>query len=308
MNEQAPQTTPQKSNKTVFIILIVVVALIAIGLAAWLYLTKDDLKQLKDEKEAFRIEMEAEIDSLLAEHELVKEMYGDLADSLSSKDSIIQANAKEIKKLLNVQWNYVKLKRKHDKLQQIAQGYVHQMDSLYRLSDSLREENIEITKKYESQIVKTNELEEVKEQLTEQVSKAAVLQTYSLTAEGIQLKWGGDKEKPTDKARKVDEIKTCFTLSENPILPHGIKKLYIRIARPDKLILTPSRGDTYSFMYQGEKLQYSIYKEVNYKGQAVDMCLYWKKRTEKEEMMEGTYHVEIFHGDNVIGHTSFSLR
>lgn len=307
-NKTQKPATRKKSNQIFYIIALIVVVLVAAGLAYWLFTTKSDLKELKDEKEQIRIAMEAEIDSLLQEHEVVKEKYGELADSLSKKDSVIKANAREIKRLLNTQWNYVKLKKKHERLQEIAQNYVHQMDSLYTLSDSLRKENVKITKKYESQLAKTSELEKVKEQLTEKVSMAETLQTYNLSAEGIRLRWGGEKEKETDRARRVDQIKICFTLSENPILPHGNKELYIRIAQPDKLILTPSRGEDYSFMYQGERLQYSIMKEVNYQGNAMDFCVYWKKRSEDQEMMEGTYHVEIFYKDEVIGHTTFSLR
>jgi regulator of replication initiation timing len=221
---------------------------------------------------------------------------------------LIRQNAKEIKKLLNYKWEYYKINKKVKKLQVIAQGYVRQMDSLYTENKILKEENIQITRKYNKQVAKTNELETMRERLEEKVSQAEVLQTYNLKAEGLQVKYGGSKQKQTDKAKRVNKIKLCFTLSENLILPTGDKKLYIRIARPDKLILTPSRGDDYSFDYQGEKLQYSIMKEIYYEGLAQDICLYWSKKSVKEEMSPGTYQVEVFEGDNVIGHTNFSLR
>lgn len=309
MNQQAQQTSnPVQKKSPVLTILLVILSIIVIGLAVWLYLSQSDLKQLTDEKEQQRQHFVAELDSLLAEHNKVKAEYGELADTLYVRDSIIIANAKEIKNLLNYKWEYYKINKKVKKLQKIAQGYVRQMDSLYILTDSLRTENVKITRKYETQVAKTRSLEEVKEQLTEKVNMAEVLQTYNLNADGIQMRWGGDKEKVTDKAKKVNKFKICFTLGENLIVPHGNKQLYIRIAQPDKLILTPSRGDDYSFMYQGEKLQYSIMKEVNYDGNPMDLCLYWTKRGDKEEMMTGIYHVEIFEGDNVIGHTTISLR
>lgn len=306
MNEQI--TKPRQGISPGIIALIIILSLITVGLIIWLIFTNSDLGQLKTEKEQMRIELQNEVDSLLAEHNRTKEEYGMLADSLYAKDSVIQANAKEIKKLLNYKWEYYKVKKKVTKLQEIAQGYVVQMDSLYRVNKALKDENIQIRRTLEKEVARTEELTLVKEELTQQVTKASVLQTYDLTADAIQEKWGGDKEKVTDKAKRVDKIKICFTLSENPILPHGAKALYIRIARPDKIILTPSRGDDYSFMYQGEKLQFSIMKEVNYTGQALDMCLYWKKRNIEEEMMVGTYYVEIFADDNVIGATNFSLR
>lgn len=306
MNEQA--TPRRKGGSPALIALIIILSLIAVGMVIWLIYTNKDLNNLKSEKEQMRIELQTEVDSLLAEHNRTKEEYGILADSLLVKDSIIQADAKEIKNLLNYKWEYYKVKKKVSRLQEIAQGYVRQMDSLYRVNQALKDENIQIKRIYEQEVAKTEELNLIKDELTEQVSKASVLQTYDLRAEAIQVKWGGDKEKVTDKAKRVDQIKICFTLSENPILPHGRKNMFIRIARPDKVILTPSRGDDYSFLYQGEKLQYSIKKEVNYEGLAIEMCQYWQKRNASEEMMIGTYHVEIFAGDHVIGATSFSLR
>ncbi|MDZ7742691.1 MAG: hypothetical protein U5Q03_13310 [Bacteroidota bacterium] len=49
-------------------------------------------------------------------------------------------------------------------------------------------------------------------------------------------------------------------------------------------------------------------KEVYYDGTAQDFCLYWSKKSEKEEMSEGTYYVEVFEGDYVIGATKLTLR
>ncbi len=309
MDDQKPQLNENKSKKSIaWIISVIVLSLAVIGLAVWVFLSYSDLDRLRYEKEKQRKRFITEVDSLMAEHNQVKEEYGELSDSLHVKDSIIIANAKEIKRLLDYKWEYYQVNKKFKRLQTIAQGYVQQMDSLYRINKELKEENIRIKKDFETQVEKNKELTEMKERLSEKVDKASVLQTYNLKVEGIQIRWSGRKEKVVDKARRVDEIKICFSLGENPIIPEGIKKLYVRIARPDKLILTPSRGDVYSFMYRGEKLQYSIMKEVNYKGEPIDMCLYWKKRSENVEMMAGTYHVEIFLGDNVIGHTKFYLE
>ncbi|MCF8227690.1 MAG: hypothetical protein K9G58_04885 [Bacteroidales bacterium] len=300
--------TNKKNNNKLFPILLIIAAVIAVGLAVWLIFTKSDLNDLQAEKEKQRQMFIAELDSLMSEHNEIKEEYGELADTLHVKDSVIRANAKEIKNLLNYKWEYYKINKKFKKLQLVAQTYVHQMDSLYRENKALKEENVQIKRKYQKQVDITEELVDVQKRLSEKVEQAEILQTYNLKAEGIQLRWGGSKQKETDRARRVDKIRICFTLGENNIVPEGDKELYIRIARPDKLILTPSRGDDYSFMYQDEKLQYSIRKDIYYDGTSQDHCLYWSKKSEKEEMKEGTYYVEVFEGNNVIGATKFHLR
>ncbi|MCK4361342.1 MAG: hypothetical protein KAV70_06325 [Bacteroidales bacterium] len=310
MNEHTkpPQNEPvtvKKSSNTLKIIVGILIAII-VALAVWLVLTKSNLNTLLTEKENQRVELQSELDSLLTEHNSIKEEYGTLSDSLFVKDSIIQANAREIKKLLNTQWEYYKVKKKLRLLQKVAQGYVHQMDSLYRLNKELTNENIKIKREYQLELKKNVELTKVTGELTEKVEEASVLKTYKVTANAIRSRSGG-KESITDKARRVNKIKICFTLSENAIIPAGNKEIYVRIARPDNKILTKGRGDEYSFIYQGEKLQYSIKKSIDYQNIAMDICLYWTKR-QTQEMTTGLYKVEIFEGDNVIGHAKFSLR
>ncbi len=307
-NSTKPEINRNKGNKNLFVILLIIALILMAGLGVWLMFTQSDLKELQAEKEQQRQMFIAELDSLMSEHNQVKEEYGELADTLQLKDSVIRANAKEIKNLLNYKWEYYKINKKFKKLQEVAQTYVHQMDSLYRENKALKEENVQIKRKYQEQVDITQELVDVQKRLSEKVEEAEILQTYNLKAEGLQMRWGGSKQKETDRAKRVDKIRICFTLGENSIVPEGDKELYIRIARPDKLILTPSRGDDYSFMYQGEKLQYSIMKEVYYDGTAQDFCLYWSKKSDKEEMSEGTYYVEVFEGDHVIGATKLTLR
>jgi hypothetical protein len=244
----------------------------------------------------------------MEEHELVKEEYGQLSDSLVVKDSVIQANAVEIKKLLNTQWEYYKVKKKLAQLQEIAQGYVRQMDSLYRVNDQLTEENIAMKRDITSLEKERDKMVKDQEVLTELVDLASVLKAYNLEAAGIRLKTGSNKEVVTDKTKRMEKIRVCFTLGENEIIEPGMKQIYVRIARPDKEILTKSKTKDYTFEYEGKDLQYSIMKEINYENQPQDLCLYWRKHYSKQEMQVGLYHVDVFSDGVVIGHTTFTLK
>ena len=308
MNEQAPKTEygKKKSGKGLIIALVVLLLAIA-ALVIWIFSIKSDMNVLLDEKEAQRVELQAELDSLMQEHEMIKEEYGTLSDSLFVKDSIIQANAQEIRKLLDTQWEYYKVKRKLELLQKVSQGYVRQMDSLYTVNAALTEENIEIRGDLQEARGEIEEMSRSNEALTEKVGQASILQVYNMQAMGIRDR-GSGKEKETDKASRLDKIKVCFTIGENKIIEAGTKDIYVRIARPDKLILTKDRSDTYTFMYQGEKIQYSIKKSIDYQNLSMNLCLYWDKGYDEIEMQKGAYHVEVFFGDEVIGHTQFVLR
>lgn len=308
MNEQAPKTDYGKKKPGKGLIIALVVLLLAIAaLVIWIFSIKSDMSVLLEEKEAQRIELQSELDSLMNEHEMIKEEYGTLSDSLFVKDSIIQANAQEIRKLLDTQWEYYKVKRKLELLQKVSQGYVRQMDSLYTVNAALTEENIEIRGDLQEARGEIEEMSRSNEELSEKVGQASILQVYNMQAMAVRDR-GNGKEKETDKASRLDKIKVCFTIGENKVIEPGTKEIYVRIARPDKLILTKDRTDTYTFMYQGEKIQYSIKKLIDYQNLSMNLCLYWDKGYKEIEMMKGAYHVEIFFEDEVIGHTQFVLK
>jgi len=308
MNEQAPtaNTGRRKPGKGMIAILVILVLAIA-GLLFWIFSIKSDMDVLLTEKEMQRVELQSELDSMMYEHELIKTEYGTLSDSLYLKDSIIQENAREISKLLDTQWEYYKVKRKLDLLQRVSQGYVRQMDSLYTINKVLTEENIEIRHDLQEVKLENEMITRDKEQLNDKVEQASILQVYNMTASGVRDR-GSGKEKETDKASRVDKIKVCFTLGENKIIEPGTKELYVRIARPDKLIITKDRTDTYTFLYKGEKIQYSIKKLINYENLSMSLCLYWDKSYPDKEILKGAYNVEVFYQEEVIGHTQFVLK
>jgi len=299
---------PKNNQKKTLIVLIVILVIVAIGLFIALFQTRSNLKGLIEEKEQQRTELQQELDSLLVEHDKVKLEYGQLADSLFVKDSVIQANAKEIRRLLDTEWEYYKVKKKLAQLQVVAQGYVMQMDSLYRVNASLSEENIAIKKDLKDLRKEKEQIESDRKILTEKVEIASVLKAINMEATGLRMRSGGEKEVATDKVQRVDQVRVCFTVDANKLATPGKKDIYIRIARPDQEILVKSRLDEYSFEFQGEMLQYSMMESVDYENRSVELCLYWKKEYSGQEMQAGLYHVDIFCENAIIGHTTFTLR
>jgi len=296
---------PKNSNLWMYIIL-VIFALGIIGLSIKLISVKKEMKELLVEKDIQRTELQKELDSLVMQHEQIKEAYGELSDSLSVKDSVILANAVEIKKLLNTKWEYYKIKKKLSRLQVISQGYVRQMDSIYQVNHQLTEENQKIKEEIKIEKRKNKQLQQSKEELMDKVDEATVLQIFNLKATPVHKK-GNGKERPTDKIKRVDRVKVCLTLGKNTIVEPGVKTIYVRIARPNNEILVKGRGDQYSFTFNGEQLQYSIKYKVEYQNESVDLCIYWNRRSSLE-LKPGVYHVDVFEGDHEIGGTTFTLK
>ena len=248
-NEYQNQQQPKNSNLWMYIVMIVL-ALGIIGLSVYMISMKKNLRELVAEKDRQRVELAGELQLLLFTHDSIKMAYGELSDSLYVKDSVIQANAEEINNLLNYKWDYYKIKKKLTRLQQVAQKYVLQMDSLYVVNHQLTEENLQIKEEIKIEKRKNRELQGLTDELTEKVDEASVVGTYNVKADPVRVK-GSGKESVTDKIRRTDRIRVCFTVGKNSIVEPGRKTLYVRIAQPDKEILAKGRGNEYTFTYQG---------------------------------------------------------
>jgi hypothetical protein len=282
----------------------ILIAVIAI-LAYLLMNQKKEVVLLTKETDTQKVELQTELDSLLAEHDRVKAAYGNLSDSLTEKDSIIREKANEIKKLLGVRSELSTVKKKLLQLQQITQGYERHIDSLYLVNRELRQENEKIKTDYNLEQQKTADLSKDKEQLNQKISGAAVLKAYKVTAVPLKSK-GVEKEKVTDKASRTDKIKVCFTVSENKLVNPGYQRFFVRIAKPDNVILT--RGAAYTFQFLGQTLQFSAMETLNYDGNAADICTYYENPGKGAELPKGRYVVDIFTEDRQIGTTSFDLK
>lgn len=306
MTETADVNASKKEN---IYRIIIIFQLIIIAVLVWLLISaRTRVQTVLIEKKEVTADLQHELDSLLKEHNSIKKEYGTLSEQLKSKDSAIAAQAAEIQKLIASQADYRQVKRKLDYLRGITQGYVRQIDSLFRVNQELREENVKITKKYVAEQNKTKTLAQEKDVLTEKVEIASMLKAYNLNAVGVRKKGREGKEEITDKARRVERIKICFTLSQNLITQGGEKVIYCRITRPDNQVLAKGKGDIYSFMFNGEMIQYSIKKVIDYKNKEMDVCMYWDKADPDIPAMTGKYNVAVFVDGYEIGQTSFEIK
>jgi hypothetical protein len=268
---------------------------------------KTDLQELEAEKEMQRADFQAEVDSLMRVHNELKESYGELSQELAEKDSIIQADAVEIKKLLDSQWDYYRIKKKLASLQEISQKYVRQMDSLYTVNQELVAENERIREEFQAERRENSNLNRQKEELTNMVNQAAVLKLYNYSAQAVRFK-GGSKESNTDRADRAERIRIDFTVAANDLIQPGSKTFYVRIADPTRAIISKGTGDEYAFESNGETLQFTEKIRVNYEGKETPVRAYYTKPADRE-FRPGTYFIDVYEqGGKLIGQTSVDLR
>jgi hypothetical protein len=296
----------QNNSTRKYKIILAILAILLLVLLFWLFIQRSQLLKLVNEREAEKTEIQHNLDSLMLEHNKIKTIYGTLSDSLRAKDSIIQADAMEIKRLLDTEYEYNKIRKKFAMLQKVAQGYVHQMDSLYTVNRELTAENDRIRQVVKNEQNRNQSLMKDKEELKEKMDQAAFIKAYDVTATPYKLKSGGSKEQVTDKAARTDRIRVCFTIGENPLVAAGKRISYIRIVRPDNIVVIKSKYDTFDF--NGQTIPYSLREDIDYQGKAMRICVDWTKRDTDKPAMKGKYMVTVFTEDKEIGTGTFELK
>jgi hypothetical protein len=242
-----------------------------------------------------------EKDSLANELRLMVHGYDTMKTDNDTLMSNLQREKKRIQQLLNLNASNVQLVKKYraeiGTMREIMKGYIVQIDSLNTLNQQLVAENTGI-KQQISEVQNTNvELTKAKEELTSKVSVAAVIQAKDINAVTLNK-----KRKETNRLAVIDKLRICFTLRENPIAAPGEKEVFMRVIRPDSLVITTSPDNLFDF--NGNKLVYSASRLVDYMNQDIEMCIFLDNTG---DFIVGTYSVELYLENNIIGRTTFAL-
>jgi hypothetical protein len=181
-------------------------------------------------------------------------------------------------------------------------SYVKQIDSLNTLNISLTSKLDETSTKLTSTTVERDEFKKVAEEKTEQVKKGARLQAYQFNSVALRQKMNNTSEE-TVKAKNAVQIKSSFTIAQNPLTTAGKKTVYLQITNPEGKVLQ-TRSNYTTDTDQGN-VAYSDKKEIDYQNQAIDLSIYFDL---KESAAKGNYKVRVICDGSVIGTDSFTLK
>ena len=243
-----------------------------------------------------------EKDSLANELRMMMYGYDTLKTSNDTLNAELLRERNRIQKLLEVNASNAQLIRKYkaeiSTMRDIMKSYIVQIDSLNTRNQILTAENVEI-KQQMTAVQETNvELEKVKEELTSKVTVASVIQAKDVVAVALNK-----KRKETDELRNLDKVRVCFTLRENPIAAAGNKVVYLRVVRPDQLVITPSPDNL--FEVKGEQLIFSANRAVDYANADIEMCIFLDNTG---DFIPGPYNVELYLDGEKIGTGAFTLK
>jgi hypothetical protein len=294
-NTFTPVEQPKKKSAPIAMIFTTVILAAALIFLVVMYFDQ------KNKMVEMKTVLEQEKDSLQNELRLMVHGYDTLKTDNDTLMADLQKEKKRIVQLLAIDASNVQLIRKYKSeigtMKDIMKGYIVQIDSLNTLNKQLLEENTGI-KKQITEVQTTNvELTKAKEELTSKVTVASVIQAKDINAVTLNK-----KRKETTRLANIDKLRICFTLRENPIAAPGEKEVFMRVIRPDSLVITTSQDNLFDF--NGNKLVYSASRLVDYMNQDIEMCIFLDNTG---DFVVGTYSVELYLENHIIGRTTFAL-
>jgi cell division protein FtsB len=242
-----------------------------------------------------------EKDSLTNELKSMIQAYDTLKTNNDTLQAGLNRERERIVQLLSINASNAQLIKRYKSeistMREIMKSYIVQIDSLNTRNKMLVAENTEIKQQMKQVRNANTELSKVKEALTDKVEIASVIQAKDVIAVPLNK-----KRKETTRISLLDKIRVCFTLRENPIAKAGEKEVFMRLIRPDSLVITTSPDNL--FEYKRSKIIYSANRVVDYINQDIEICIYMDNTG---DFIVGTYSVELYLEDNIIGRTTFML-
>ncbi len=288
----------QNSNSKLKAIIVILAILLA-GSLAYMYKMSSDAQSTKTV-------LVKEKDDVMKDLEALKATYDTaIAENTSMSDELIAEREKVVKlmdELKKSKGDVAALSKYRDQ----ARSLQSKMKSLMTEIEVLKKENAGLIVSRDSTVQALGEQRKFNdtlvvqnENLAKTVEKASQLTVMNLRTQAIKERSSG-KQIVTEKARRADKLKVCFTIAENRVAKSGDKVYYVQIIDAKNNVL----GDKQSVTFGEDTLTYSFTTSVAYENKTMDVCEFLPGK----DFEKGTYFVNIFDKGELVSKTSFTLK
>jgi hypothetical protein len=292
------QRQPEKKPSTALVVLVILLAIAVIILGYKYFKESRQLGQTTEEKailEDVKSDLEKQLRDMIVE-------YDSLKTTNDSVNGLLIREQDKIKNLLRMQATDAEKIRKYqgelETLRKVMRSYIVQIDSLNTRNRELTAENIQVKEQLTTVESEKVALSKEKEILNTQVQLAKVLSAKNILAQPLNK-----SDKANTKVSKVAKVKVCFTVRENAVAEAGTKEIYLRIIRPDEVVLPTGSGETFEF--NGEQVVFSAKRQLEYENKDIDMCIFWDKNA---DLIAGSYTIVLYAEGYEIGSATFTLK
>ena len=292
-------------NKSNVGVLYGVLGLLVVVLAVAVYMLLDTRKNLNlvsanlaEKTEYFRIER----DSLEGELRNIYVQYDSLETDNLDIQIEMQQQQQKIDKLIAIQaddaYKIKMYKREMKTIRSVLRSYIVQIDSLNMQNQELQAANKQLRNNERRLTTEKEQLEKDKTQLEEIKDLATTLQ-----ASELNLVMLNKRDKETSRIRTAVKVRIDFLLRANKVTPPGEKAIFLRILRPDKVLLGSPEMDMLE--YNGEQIPASASRVITYENEDLPVSIFW---TNDGEIVPGEHLVELYAEGKIIGTSSYVLK
>ena len=285
----------KKGPRTVMTALAAVAAVLACILAYMLYQRNTLVNQLEGEKAELAQQMVAlqeDFSALNSDYENInhqldtsREQVAMLIEKLNKTQATNRAKIRQYEKELGT-------------LRAIMKGYIVQIDSLNTLNKKLTADAAAARREAAESRRANEELSAQVENLSTQVSAGKVLRARAISLAGY---YGNDKQ--GDRHSRVRYMIAGLSLVENSLADRGPVRVYVRVKDPEGVLLMNNESGEY--IVNGQALQATASREVDYEGSEVDMSIYIN---DTGEFIKGVYTLEVYTEQSLLGRAECMLR
>lgn len=299
MNEIEAQKMKARERRNNIIVIVLALILAVVGTLYFMQNREHRVivKELSTEKDSIQVELTKLVvsyDSLQTENDTINEQL--FVAQAKVKDLML-----EVEQTKKISFEKINSYQKQvTTLRSIMRDFVVQIDSLNRRNQELLAENLEVKEQFKRSETEKQQLSQEKQQLERNLERAARLQVRDVMAEALN-----QRNKETRFANRAQRIRIYFIINENITARRGSKDIYVRIMRPDQLLMSKSADNL--FRFEDLRIQYSATREVVYEGHDLPVAIFWDN-TNEPDFMTGTYTIDLFADGNNIGTTTLELR
>ena len=290
----------QKNNSSLKAIIVVLAILLA-GSLAYMYKISSDAKTTETA-------LVKDKDTAMEELTLLKtKLDAAIAENTSVSDELIAEREKVVKLMADLE------KSKGDvaslkKIQAQYNALNSKFQALVKENGLLKDQNMTLVSKVDSlnmalgEKIRFNDTLVIQnENLAKTVEKAQKLIVMNLRTQAFKEKSSG-REVVTERARRADKLKVCFSIAQNEVAQSGDKLYYVQIIDSKNNVLGEKRIENFGEM----TLTYSFTTTVAYENKSVDVCE--SLDNNGVDFEKGTYFVNIFDKGTLVSKTSFTLK
>jgi uncharacterized protein (DUF3084 family) len=282
-----------------------VLGLLVVILAVAVYMLLDTRKNLNlvssdlaEKTEFFHMEK----DSLEGELRNIYFRYDTLETNSLELQVEMKQQQEKIDKLIAIQADdayKIRMYRKEmETLRTVLRSYIVQIDSLNMQNQELQAEN---------KVLRNSELRlnTEKEQLQKDKTQLEEIKDLATTLHATQINMVmlNKRDKESDRTRTAVKVRVDFILRANKVTPAGEKKIFLRIIRPDQVVLGSPEMEMLES--NGEQIPASASRVVNYENEDLPVSIFWNN---DGEIVPGEHTVELYSDGKMIGQSSFILK